>query len=132
MLAKGRTGFRIEAFKFLTYLSIPIVASQLFNYPEITQRIVDHYKFIEYPPEDEDTTQMKKDLEEMQNKLAQAKMRKIMMQRQLESLDQTATKANPTNDSKESVDSNTTGRWWNIGYWYTPKTSTNVKEKETK
>lgn len=123
MLAKGRSGFRIEAFKFLTYISIPIIASQLFNHPEITQRIVDYYKFVEYPPEDAETTEMKKDLEEMQSKLGQARMKKIVMQRQLESLDSSISK-NAADEGKMSPETSRTEKvasWWNIRSWFTPK-----------
>ena len=123
MLAKGPTGFRIEAFKFMIYISIPIIASQLFNNPETTQRIVDYYKFIEYPPEDADTTEMKKDLQEMQSKLAQARMRKILMQRQLEGLDESMSQKS----SDEGIFHERGGKtekvtsWWNIRTWFSPK-----------
>lgn len=119
MLAKGPAGFRIEALKFITYISIPIIASQLFNNPETTQRIVDYYKFIEYPPEDPETTEMKKDLQEMQSKLAQVRMRKILMQRQLEGLDESISQKGTEGEIGGQPEKVTS--WWNIRTWFAPK-----------
>jgi len=131
MLAHGRTGFRIEAFKFAIYLSIPIIATQVFNNPDWTQRLVDYYKYVEYPPEDANTTQMKQDLEDLKKNLEQAKRKKMLMQRQLQSLDQMVegTKSETT-DAVKGEGEVKAARWWNIGSWFGRKVSYNAPNEE--
>ena len=46
-----RGGGRLEAFKFCLYLSIPVTASFIYNYPEHMNAIVARFSYIVYPAE---------------------------------------------------------------------------------
>ena len=48
-MAKGRTGFVLEGWKFGLYLALPILASWYYSDPDRQQRSVDYWKYVEYP-----------------------------------------------------------------------------------
>ena len=45
----GKKGLRLEAWKFLVYISIPVVASVYFNDPKKQQYWADYFQFLKYP-----------------------------------------------------------------------------------
>jgi hypothetical protein len=112
MISKGsqfiKRGLRAEMLKFGIYLSIPLFASQLFNNPEWSQKVNEYYNYIEYPPEDEETTKMKEDLEDLRQNLEQARRRKMLMKEQLQKLDATG---NGSDREASPL------RWWHIRRW---------------
>mmetsp|Transcript_23893 Transcript_23893/g.34950 ORF Transcript_23893/g.34950 Transcript_23893/m.34950 type:complete len:132 (-) Transcript_23893:103-498(-) len=124
-MVHGRAGMRLEALKFAIYLSIPIVASGMFNDPKTIQGFVEYYNYISYPPEDPETTKMKNDLESLRKNLEQQQRKRMIMQSQLRSLDSmvdessssvenTVTKQDPS--SSKEVDGGDKG--WKAGTWF--------------
>lgn len=49
IMALGKTGMRLEAWKFAVYITIPIVASVYFNDPKRQQYWADYFQFLKYP-----------------------------------------------------------------------------------
>mmetsp|Transcript_11862 Transcript_11862/g.17498 ORF Transcript_11862/g.17498 Transcript_11862/m.17498 type:complete len:80 (-) Transcript_11862:271-510(-) len=49
-MAARQGGFALELFKFSVYLSIPVVATYVFGGPDVMKDIVNHFKFVQYPP----------------------------------------------------------------------------------
>ena len=45
----GRKGLILEAKKFALYISIPIVASVMFNDPDVQRICADYFQFMKYP-----------------------------------------------------------------------------------
>lgn len=45
----GKKGMQMEAWKFVVYISIPIVASVYFNNPKKQQYWADYFQFLKYP-----------------------------------------------------------------------------------
>lgn len=41
----------LEAFKMAVYLGLPVGAVAIYSNPSVMQSVLNHYKFIEYPPE---------------------------------------------------------------------------------
>ena len=48
-MAKGRTGFYLEGWKFSVYLMIPIAASYYFNDPKRQKEAANYWQFVKYP-----------------------------------------------------------------------------------
>ncbi len=48
-MVHGKAGLRLEAWKFATYLSIPIVASLTFQTPTVQKFCADYFQFLKYP-----------------------------------------------------------------------------------
>ena len=45
----GKAGMRLEAYKFGLYISVPILASIIFNEPEVQRKCADYFQFLKYP-----------------------------------------------------------------------------------
>jgi hypothetical protein len=45
----GKAGMRLEAYKFGLYISVPILASVIFNEPEVQRKCADYFQFLKYP-----------------------------------------------------------------------------------
>jgi len=48
----SKPGLGLEAFKFLTYLAIPIGATVVYADPKNMRKIIDNFQFIEFPPDE--------------------------------------------------------------------------------
>ena len=48
-MVHGRQGMRLEAWKFVVYLSLPIGASLTFNEPRVQRFCADYFQFLKYP-----------------------------------------------------------------------------------
>lgn len=48
-MAKGRSGFYLEGWKFAVYLALPLGASWYYNDPSRQKASADYWKFVEYP-----------------------------------------------------------------------------------
>ena len=42
----GKAGMRLEAYKFGLYISVPILASIIFNEPEVQRKCADYFQFL--------------------------------------------------------------------------------------
>ena len=42
----GKAGMRLEAYKFGLYISVPILASIVFNKPEVQRKCADYFQFL--------------------------------------------------------------------------------------
>mmetsp|Transcript_11585 Transcript_11585/g.17714 ORF Transcript_11585/g.17714 Transcript_11585/m.17714 type:complete len:132 (-) Transcript_11585:32-427(-) len=60
----GRAGMKLEAQKFVVYLSIPIMASLAFNEPTVQQWAADYFQFMKYPSNPK--TNLMKEFEQLQ------------------------------------------------------------------
>ena len=103
-----KKGLRTELLKFGIYLSIPIFASQLFNNPELSQKVIEYYNYIEYPAEDNETTKLKEDLEDLRQNLETARRKRILMKEQLTKL----------NEKPVVIEEENRARWWHVGSWF--------------
>lgn len=48
-MVHGKSGLRLEAFKFGVYLSLPVIASFTFNEPKVQEFCADYFQFLKYP-----------------------------------------------------------------------------------
>lgn len=63
-MVSGRTGMRLELWKFGVYIGIPVLASTGFNDPETIRYFVDYYEYIKYPAKPQSNESLRKELEE--------------------------------------------------------------------
>ena len=59
----GKAGMRLEAYKFGLYISVPILASVIFNEPEVQRRCADYFQFLKYPANP--NTNLRQEFEEL-------------------------------------------------------------------
>jgi hypothetical protein len=62
----GRQGMRLEAMKFSIYISIPVIASIMFNSPSTQTYWANYFQFLKYPANP--NTNLKEEFEELQKK----------------------------------------------------------------
>lgn len=122
-MAKGRTGFYLEGYKFVIYLGIPIMASWYYNDPVRQKKAADYWQFVTYPANP--NIRVKEQIEEMAKKAAAEKEQRRAIQEQLESLNQQAVKSRvfekeqqKSNDSSATKINDSGGgwrRWFGLG-----------------
>ena len=112
-MVAGKAGLRLEAFKFGIYVGVPIAASLFFSDPETVKYFVDYFKYIEYPPTENTSDRVKKDIDE------RIKSRKIYekqhkeYQEQLKKLNERAKVKNIEDEVYEPHQS-----WWRLSGWF--------------
>eukprot|EP00566_Odontella_aurita_P024653 CAMPEP_0113558370 /NCGR_PEP_ID=MMETSP0015_2-20120614/18311_1 /TAXON_ID=2838 /ORGANISM="Odontella" /LENGTH=105 /DNA_ID=CAMNT_0000459903 /DNA_START=76 /DNA_END=389 /DNA_ORIENTATION=+ /assembly_acc=CAM_ASM_000160 len=80
----GRKGLQIEAWKFGVYLAVPIVASVVYNDPDVQRVSADYFQFMKYPAspntnlrEEFDQLKEKREKEKEQRKEYAEQMRRL-------------------------------------------------------
>lgn len=156
-MVHGRAGLRLEAFKFGIYITVPLLASAMFNNPDIAQRFIDYYKFIEYPPEHPETTKMKEDIKNLKKNVEAHIRKKMLMERQLQQLHDSGSNGEKKKNNENLVDliqpagldkastlgdnalpnksdakeaSSPTSRWWNVGRFFYRETPNARQRKD--
>jgi hypothetical protein len=110
IMAKGRQGMYLEAWKFGVYLMIPIVATAYYAAPQRQKAAADYWQFVKYPANP--NTDLRKNI---QKELEQDKQREVYRQ-QLSQL-----MKEPQNDAEEQAEPSKSKRpWWRI--WGRSKT----------
>lgn len=64
----GRKGLQLEAWKFGVYISVPILASVIFNDPDVQRICADYFQFMKYPASP--NTNLREEFEELSKKRA--------------------------------------------------------------
>jgi hypothetical protein len=62
----GKQGMRLEAMKFSIYISIPVIASIMFNSPSTQTYWANYFQFLKYPANP--NTNLREEFEELQKK----------------------------------------------------------------
>lgn len=76
-MAKGRNGFKLEAWKFGVYLAIPLAASWYYNDPVRQRETADYWQYMKYPANP--NTNMKEQIEELRQKSQQRQVYRDQM-----------------------------------------------------
>jgi len=90
-MALGKTGMRLEAWKFCIYLGIPIVASVYFNDPKRQQYWADYFQFLKYPSSP--NTNLKSQFEDLVEQQEQQKQQRNEYAEQMRKLQESAQKS---------------------------------------
>ena len=108
-MVKGRAGFQLEAWKFGIYISIPIVASMIFNSPTVQKASADYFQFLKYPANP--NTNLKEDFERYARDFEKTQQQREEYAKQVRKL------AERTEQAQESVpNGNNEKRGW-FGLW---------------
>ena len=83
-MVHGKSGMKLEAYKFGLYLIIPITASLTFNEPKVQRWAADYFQFLKYPAnpntnlmEEFEELVKKRDLEKQQRKAYAEQIQKL-------------------------------------------------------
>lgn len=111
-MAKGTTGFLLEAWKFSIYLIIPIGASWYFNNPSRRQASTEYWQYVKYPADPNTTLRA-----DIQRLVEQQSQRAVYVEqlRQLETAASRATELIEEEEPSSSSSSNTNRErrgWW--------------------
>jgi hypothetical protein len=90
-MALGKTGMRIEAWKFGVYLFIPIAASVYFNDPKRQQYWADYFQFLKYPSSP--NTNLKSQFEDLVEQQEKQKQQRNEYAEQMRRLQESAQKS---------------------------------------
>ena len=101
-MAKGRTGFYLEGWKFAVYLGIPLLASWYYGDPRRQKEAAEYWKYITYPANP--NVNMKQSLQEMQRQQEQ----RAVYRDQLRQLQQQAAKSTTTSTSSSAANTSST------------------------
>jgi len=83
-MALGRTGLRLEAWKFIVYLAIPIGASVAYNEPKLQRFSADYFQMLKYPANP--NVNLKKEFEELREKKQMEKEQRQVYNEQMKKL----------------------------------------------
>jgi hypothetical protein len=106
-MALGKTGMRIEAWKFAVYLTIPIVASIYFNNPEKQKYWADYFQFLKYPSSP--NTNLKRQFEDLVEQQEKQKQQRNEYAEQMRKLQESAQKSR---ERREQVEKEERKRGW--------------------
>uniref|UniRef100_A0A7S0FPU0 Uncharacterized protein n=1 Tax=Minutocellus polymorphus TaxID=265543 RepID=A0A7S0FPU0_9STRA len=87
----GRKGLRMEAYKFGLYISVPILASIIFNEPEVQRRCADYFQFLKYPASP--NTNLREEFEELAKQRALEKEQRAKYAEEVKKMQDNARKS---------------------------------------
>jgi hypothetical protein len=99
-MALGKTGMRLEAWKFSIYLIIPIAASVYFNDPKRQQYWADYFQFLKYPSSP--NTNLKKQFEDLVKQQEEQRQQRSEYVEQMRKLQESAQKSRQRREEEES------------------------------
>lgn len=106
-MALGKTGMRLEAWKFGIYLFIPIAASVYFNDPERQRYWADYFQFLKYPSSP--NTNLKSQFEDLVEQQEKQKQQRDEYAEQMRKLQESAQKSR---ERREEVAQEENKRGW--------------------
>lgn len=104
-MAKGKTGFYLEVWKFGVYLLIPLTASVYFNNVENQKKAADYWQYVKYPANP--STGWKEQIE----LISSQKEQREAYRRQLQQLNAVSEREEATSAAEEK-EGNTGWKWW--------------------
>jgi cell shape-determining protein MreC len=106
----GKKGLRLEAYKFLVYISIPVMASVYFNDPKKQQYWADYFQFLKYPANP--NTNLKGQFEELVEQKEKEKEQRSEYAEQMRKLQESAQKSRQRREEiMEQEDTNKKQGW---------------------
>jgi septal ring factor EnvC (AmiA/AmiB activator) len=87
----GKKGMQLEAWKFVVYITIPVVASVYFNDPKKQQYWADYFQFLKYPASP--NTNLKEQFDEMVEQKEKQKKQRNEYAEQMRKLQESAQKS---------------------------------------
>lgn len=117
-MALGKTGLRLEAWKFGVYLFIPIFASVYFNDPKKQQYWADYFQFLKYPSSP--NTNLKAKFEELVEQQEKQKQQREEYAQQMKRLQESAQRSR-LERSEEAEQENKRGWLHRLGLRRSPE-----------
>jgi cell shape-determining protein MreC len=109
-MVHGKKGLQLEAWKFLVYISIPVVASIYFNDPKKQRYWADYFQFLKYPANP--NTNLKDQFEELVEQKEKEKEQRNEYAEQMRKLQESAQKSRQRREElMEQEDTNNKQGW---------------------
>jgi response regulator RpfG family c-di-GMP phosphodiesterase len=111
----GKKGLRLEAYKFLVYISIPVMASVYFNDPKKQQYWADYFQFLKYPANP--NTNLKGQFEEFLEQKEKEKEQRNEYAQQMRKLMESAEKSRQQREELMEHEDTNRKKGWMIARW---------------
>ena len=111
----GKKGLQMEAWKFVVYISVPIVASIYFNDPDRQKHWADYFQFLKYPASP--NTDLKGQFEELVQKQEKQKEQRMEYAEQMRKLQESAQKSRREREEREFEEEKAAKKGWLQRWW---------------